>query len=406
MKILLKIAWRNIWRNKGRSAALLTAIVIGLWAGVVTVGLMTGLLDQRIDNLIDSEIAHLQAHHPEFREEHRPEMVLPDVTKLTTWLDEHQSVRSYTARSIVEGMFQSPVKTSGVRIMGVDPERERNTTTFHENLVSGDYVDADIRNPVILGLELAEEHNIEIGNRIVLTFEQLDGELASAAFNVSGFFRSGSTHYDRGNVIVHIKDIQELLSEKPVFHEIAVVLHDIEEAESVVMAINEQFDGLVAQTWDQLSPELGTIVLLGSFMLFIVTMIIMIALAFGILNTMFMALFERIREIGMLISIGMSRIRVFFMIVLEAVMLTITGAAVGMLFAWGTITLLNREGVDLALFAGGIEEIGWPTVIYPAITLGEFFSITVVVITMTLLATLYPAYKAFRVNPMEVEKDT
>lgn len=406
MKILLTIAWRNIWRNKGRSGALLAAIIIGLWAGVLTVGIMSGLVQQRMDYMIESEITHLQIHHPEFRAERTVGFYIPNHFDLEKWLEQKEEIKSFTKRTIAEGMLQSPVKTSGVRIMGIDPETEQRTTTFHENLTQGDYLDADLRNPVLIGEKLATDHRMEIGERLVLTFERTNGELSSAAFNIVGIFRSGSTQYDERNVFVHSSDLNALLSEQAIFHEIAILLHDVNQSSALANEINQNFLKTDAKTWNELSPELGTLAMMGGFMLFLVTMIIMLALAFGILNTMLMALFERLREIGMLLSIGMSRMRVFSMFILEAIILTAVGTIFGILMAIFTIKLLGEKGIDLELFAGGIEEIGWPTVIYPDITGEEFTYIVLIVILMTILASLYPAWKAFKVNPMEIEKDT
>lgn len=384
----------------------MAAIIVGLWAGVFTVGLMSGLLQQRMDYMIDSEITHLQVHHPEFRAERRPEMKIEDPKAILDWFDQKEEVVAYSARIQVEGMLQSPIKTSGVRISGVDPEKETRTTTFHKNLIEGEYLDSELRNPIFIGQSLAREHNMEIGNRVVLTFETVTGELSSSAFNIAGIFRSGSTHYDDSHVFVKKSDLNAFVSEAVVVHEIAVMLTNVEHAQNMVDDLNQTFDNVEALPWNEISPELGTLALLGGFMLFLVTMIIMIALAFGILNTMLMALFERIREIGMLISIGMSRFRVFFMIMLEAITLTLTGSIIGIFLASLSMMMLGESGVNLELFASGIEEIGWPTVIYPSITRGEFINIVFVVVFITFLASLYPAWKAFKVNPMEIEKDT
>jgi len=406
MKILLTIAWRNIWRNKGRSGALLAAIIIGLWAGVFTVGLMGGMLEQRMNFMIESEITHLQIHHPDYRAERAVDLYIPNSTEIENWLKDKEEIQSFTKRVLSDGMLQSPVKTSGVRIIGVDPDTERQTTTFHENLREGDYLDTDIRNAILIGEKLARDHRLEIGERLVLTFERTDGELSSGAFNIAGIFRSGSTQVDERHVIVRSPDLMNLISYQEVYHEIAVLLKEVENSPELAEEINSLFDGVSAKTWDELSPELGTLVALGGLMLLLVTMIIMLALAFGILNTMLMALFERIREIGMLLSIGMSRLRVFSMFILEAVILTVVGAFFGILLAVLSINFFGKKGINLEMFAGGIEEIGWPTVIYPEITAEEFTYIVLIVILMTVLASLYPAWKAFQVNPMEIEKDT
>ncbi|MCH8569684.1 MAG: ABC transporter permease [Balneolales bacterium] len=401
MKTLFTLAWRNIWRHPGRSGVLLAAIVAGLWAGVVTVGTMNGMLEQRVKYLIESEITHLQVHHPEYSVERRTTDYIPGTEQIANWLERDDRVAAWSPRVMADGMLQSPVRSSGIRIRGIDIKREIRTTTFHNNMVEGEYIDADLRNPIIIGKTLADDHNLRIGNRIVLTFEDLSGDLTSASFNISGFFRSASTDYDERNVFVRSSDLMQLLGSDDITHEIAVLLHDVDDAGSVAAEMNETFTDVEVKTWTEISPELSTLVQLGGLMLYVVTGIIMLALAFGILNTMLMALFERIREIGMLISIGMSRSRVFVMIMMEAVMLTLAGAGTGILLAWISIFYLNDAGVNFGRFAEGIAEIGWDPMVYPALSSNEYIAVLAVVIVISLGSALYPAVKAIRINPLE-----
>ena len=406
MKTLLTIAWRNIWRHPARSSVLIIAIVVGLWAGVVTVGIMNGMMIQRTNYMIESEITHAQIHHPEFLSEGFSRLFIPDHGNITSWLNNDERVQSYSTRTLTDGMIQSAVKTSGIRIRGVDIESERATTTFHENMVEGEYLDSDISNAIIVGEALAETHNLDIGHRVVLTFENVDNELTSGAYNIVGFFRSASVNYDERNVFVRSDDFNRLLSPDPVVHEIAVMLNHEELADEFVADLNSTFSGIEAQTWRQLSPELSMIVELGGVMMVIITAIIMIALAFGILNTMLMALFERMRELGMLLSIGMSRARVFAMIMLESMILTFSGAMLGMGIAVLHLSFYKDTGMNIEVFAGGAAQLGWDHIIYPVLTTQEYVGILSVVIVITLLASVYPALKGVRINPLEASKSS
>ena len=405
MKTLLNISWRNIWRHPARSSVLIAAIVAGLWAGVVTVGLVNGLMLQRIDYLIESEVTHAQLHHPEFLAEGYSWLSIPNHDEIKNWLENDDRVKAFSFRTITDGMLQSPVKTSGVRIRGVDIESERRTTTVHDNIVEGSYLDDGTSNAVIMGKKLAEDHNMEIGNRVVLTFEDTNNELVSGSFNIVGIFQSASTTYDERNVFVRSDDLISQLSDSPIYHEAGMMLEDEDLASAVVSDLNSSFSGIEAQTWRQLSPELSMLVELGGVMVILITLIIMIALAFGILNTMLMALFERMRELGMLISIGMSRLRVFAMIMTEAVILTITGAAAGMVLAWFTIRQFSTSGVNLEMFAEGAAQLGWDYIIYPVLTPMEFVAILTVVVVITLVASAYPALKGIRINPLEASRN-
>lgn len=383
----------------------MAAVIAGLWAGVLTVGAMNGMLQQRMDYLIENELTHVQVHHPGFPAEGYAWKYIPGHDSITQWLDGDPRVKTHTSRTLTDGMLRSPVKTAGVRIRGIDVESEIRTTTFHTNMARGEYLDADIRNGIIIGKSLAQTHNVEIGHRLVLTFEDTENELTAAAFNIVGLFRSASENYDKHNVFVRSADLTTLLADQPIYHEIAIMLKDEDTAGTVAADLNDRFSGIKAQTWSELSPELRTMVDYGGVMLYIVTTVIMLALAFGILNTMLMAIFERMREIGMLLSIGMSRFRVFTMILLESVILTLTGACTGIALAGLSIFYFSGAGINLEMFAEGLAEIGWDPIIYPFLTVSEFIAILMIVVLVTLVASIYPALKAIRVNPVEAAKD-
>ncbi len=382
----------------------MAAIIAGLWAGVFTVGIVNGLMNQRVDYLINSEVTHMQIHHPEFLAEGFVNLNIPDHQSVFTWLEDDERVKSFSPRIITDGMLQSPVKTSGVRIRGIIPEKEMATTVFYENMTSGEFLDSDVRNAIIMGEELASEHNMDIGNRVVLTFEDIDGQLVSALFNISGFFQSASTEYDRRNVWVRSEDINALMSEEPLFHEIGVMFHEEIHSAEVASTLNETFTEIEAQTWRTLSPELNFLVELGGVMVVILTLIIMMALSFGILNTMLMSIFERMRELGMLISIGMSRMRVFSMIMLESLILTFTGALAGILIATAHVWYFRESGINLEMFAQGASQIGWDHHIYPVLTSTEYGLVVSVVVLVAMLSSVYPSIKAVRINPLEASK--
>ena len=405
MNILLTIAWRNIWRHPARSGILIAAIVAGTWAGIVTAGWTNGLVGQRVEYLIGTELSHAQIHHPEFRLEREVWMTIPDALDILVCLDGHPKVHSISPRTLAFGLAMSPVTTSGVQIRGVDPLKERATTTFHERIVDGSWFEDEARNPVIIGRRLSDRLGLGIGNRLVLQFQDLDNQITAGAFHITGIFKSASADYDERNVIVRDRDLYKLIAEQPVWHEIAISLMDRDDAESLVAEINEQFPDVHAQTWFQLSPEVRYMTDWSGIITLLLMAIIMMALSFGILNTMLMAIFERKRELGMLLSIGMGRSRVFNMIMLESLMLTLGGASAGMALSYLTLQYLSKKGIDMSLFSDGLAEFGFDPVTYPFVTAGELAGVAVIVIIAALLAALWPAIKVVRLNPVEASKD-
>lgn len=406
MNMLLSISWRNIWRHPARSGVLMMAIVAGLWAGILVTALTNGWIHQRFVNMIQEEITHAQIHHPDFLTEREPWMYIPNPELIFPTLDGDERVLSWSARTITSGMIQSPLTSSGVQIRGVQTDRERATTTFHENLTEGEYLDSDIMYPVLLGERLANKLNVETGNRIVLTFQDLDNEITSGSFTISGLFRTASNPYDERNIFVRAGDLQEVLGRDAIYHEIAIMLHDEEISDTVTADFNRKFEQIIAETWYELSPELRYITDMGGGLIVYIMAIILLALAFGILNTMLMAIFERMRELGMLLAIGMSKLRVFFMIMIESIILTLTGAATGLLLSWLTLGYLAQRGIDMTSMGGeSMAEFGFDAVVYPVAYASDYITTIILVVITAILAAVYPAIKALRLNPGEVVRE-
>ena len=406
MNMLLTISWRNIWRHPARSGVLLGAIIAGLWAGIMVSALANGWVKQRFDNMILEELTHVQIHHPEFLAERESAMHIDRADDLMRFLEQDDRVRNFTPRTLSDAMIQSPLTSSGVQIRGIDIHKEPRTTTFHENLTQGEYLDAGMRNPILLGEELAEKLNVGIGNRVVLSFQDLDNHITSGSFNIAGLFRTASNPYDERHVFVRARDLNTLLTEQTIWHEIAIILHDESLSNALAADLNRQFDGIAAETWYELSPELRYITDMGGSMTFYIMVVIMLALAFGILNTMLMAIFERMRELGMLMAVGMSKIRIFLMIMLESVILTLTGAVAGLVIAHISVNYLARKGLDMTSVGGeSMAEFGYDAVVYPIAASGDYITTILLVSFTAILAAIYPAIKALRLNPVEVIKD-
>lgn len=385
---------------------LLGAIIAGMWAGILVSGLTNGMMEQRFNNLIEESMTHVQVHHPTFVVEREPDMYIPEPDELIEFLSNLNGVESFTARTLSGGMIQSPQTTAGVQIVGIRVDRERATTTFHENITEGEYLDSDTQNALIMGEALAEKLDMEIGNRVVLTFPTTEDELTSAAFNIIGLFRTASSQFDEQQVYVRSSDLSGLLAGEAIYHEFAMMLNDSDSSNVIASKINDEFPGIKAETWYELSPELRYIADFGNSMTFYVMLVIMLALAFGILNTMLMAIFERMRELGMLMAVGMSKRRVFLMIMFESIMLTCTGAIAGMLLAYLTIQWLGNSGIDMAALGGeSLSEFGYDTVVYPVITSADFMSITILVVATVLISAVYPSYKALKIKPADVVRE-
>ncbi len=239
--------------------------------------------------------------------------------------------------------------------------------------------------------------------KIVLSFQALDGNIAYDAFRVVGVYKTGNSVFDGMNLFVRSSDIAPVAEVQPgQVNQIAILLNSVSDDEPVAGQVKKIVPELDVQTWDQIMPEAAMYSEAMNYYLFVFLVIILLALGFGIVNTMLMAVLERVKELGMLMAIGMNRRRIFRMIMLETIFLGLTGAIVGAVLCYLLVWLTGKTGVDLsALYKEGFEAIGFSAMVYPTIGWESFLEILFMVILTGILASIYPARKALKLNPAE-----
>ena len=391
-----------MWRNRQRSIVMIIAVMVGLWGGIFASSIMFGLLEQRFKSSIEQQVSHVQIHHPDFLKDYNIKYYIERCNELREKLHDDSDVVAFSGRTQVNGMLRTATLIAGVNIMGVDPQMEANTTSLDINVLEGNYLDEDFRNPVLIGKSLADKVNAAVGSRIVLTFQDSHNELAAASFRVAGIYQTAATGWDKMHVFVLQTELNELLGQKQIINEVAILLDDYENATGFADKYKELFPELEIRTWSEISPELAFMQEMASMMYVIILIIILLALAFGLLNTMLMAVIERVKEIGMLMAIGMNKKRVFSMILLETTFLSLTGTVLGMIVGYFTTSILSVNGIDLSAVGGdALNEYGFDSVIYPVFKPVVFVVITVLVILTALLTSIFPALKALRLKPAE-----
>lgn len=399
--MLIKIAWKNIWRNRLRSLVVIMAIALGLWAGTSISGFSWGMYDQRINEAINNEISHVQFHQPGFGEEYNPALYIPESAELIQRLKKDERVKAVSPRVIVMSMIASARANGGVRVLGVNPESEIEVTDLSSKVVEGAFLEGVRRNPIVVGEKLAEKLRLRLRSKLVLTFQTTDGQLVSASFRVAGIYKSINTKYDELNVFVRDTDLQSLLGKEGVVHEIAVLLNDNRQTVAFSKDYAGAYPKLLVQWWGEIMPELQLAIETFDQIMGIIIFIILLALAFGIINTMLMAVLERVKELGMLMAVGMNRKRVFLMIMYETIMLMVVGAPLGLLMGYFTITGLGQVGIDLSHWGEGLSSYGFNAIIYPKLEGDKYLKILVQVVVVTLVSALIPARRALKLNPVD-----
>lgn len=400
--VILKIAWRNIWRNKVRSLVVITAIALGLWAGTFASGFYEGMIDQKIEDVINNEYAHFQVHDSLFREELLLMKNIKGHQAIVDALAADDSVKAFTSRTIISGMFASSRKTGALRLLGIDPTSEAAVTGLDQRLIDGAYFEGIKRNPILISKKTAETYGLDLRNKVVVTAQDAEGEIVAASFRVVGIFSSNNGMFDGMNAYVLATDVQRMLSlSDDHYHEIAVMLKENGLAESYAEKYAKRFPEQEVLPWLDLAMGMRYMVEASGTFSFVIVAIILFALLFSIVNTMLMAVMERTREIGMLKAVGLSRGRVFAMIMIETLLLSMVGAPIGMFATYLIIQRTGEVGIDLGEIGETYSDLGFSAVVYPSLDLQTYFSIGIMVLFMALIAALYPALKAVRLNASE-----
>ena len=241
-----------------------------------------------------------------------------------------------------------------------------------------------------------------LGAKLTLTFTDSAGNVLPSAFRVTGIYKTSNTIFDGTAAFIKYRDWQAVTGfSHENFHEIAIVCEDNEAAIKVSKALKDNYPKLSTLNWKEISPDLGYMVEMMKVIDFIYVGIIMLALAFGIINTMLMAVLERSKEIGMLMAIGMNKKRLFLMIMLESVFLTLTGAVIGIFVSAILISYLGKTGVNFSMWTEGFEAMGYSAIVFPALTLNNYIKIGLLVIGTGIISSLWPARKALKLNPVE-----
>lgn len=397
--MILKVAWRNIWRSPLRSFIVLASMVLGIWAGVFVVGFSFGLNNQRVAEAIYSTVSHVQIHNPAFVQDESAANYITDINSVQNALKNQPQVAHYSARTVFNGMVQSATAARGINILGVNPMAEDGVSTIPEKLVEGDWFSANKKNRLVVGQRLAKVLKVKMGSKVVLTFQDAQNNLISARFTIGGIYKSANSKLDELQVYTKQSDLFALLGDS-LYYEVAILAESTEAADALTTALQLQLPNLSVQSWRQLAPELAYADQILATSLMLIMGIIMLALMFGIINNMLMAILERRHELGMLQAVGMNKQRIFSMILIETVLIGMVGGPLGIVLGLATIAYFGRVGIDLSIFGQGLESFGIATRIHPEINLNFVLIIAVMVLIMSVLASLYPAIKALKLNPV------
>jgi len=400
MKTLFKIAWRNCVRNKLRTAIVISAIALGVWSSIFLMGFTGGFVLQRIDKMVSLQIGDVQIHSTSFDYDNDISNTLKNTDDVVKTLQESTVVQQFSERFRTEAYAVSAHGQSGVKLLGVYPEKEIEVLGLSERMVEGSFLESDLAYPIIVGAKLAKDLHLKLNSKIQLNFTNIDENQISKNFKVCGVFKAGDDAFDGYTVFTPMKTIEKLTNQH-LIHEIVIKSADEASPETVATALNFKINDNLIEDWKTRFPEIAYGLEMMDTTMYILMSIIVFALLFGIINTLMMSILERKRELGVLLAVGMPKSSIRTMIVLESIIYGLIGAPIGIFLGYLTMLYYGHFGLDLSSFAQGMEAFGYDPIIYLSVEPKYYFIYGVFILVATIIGGLYPSRIATKLNPID-----
>ncbi|MBF0299558.1 MAG: ABC transporter permease [Oligoflexia bacterium] len=413
MWMLIKLAWRNIFRNKRRTILSGLAIGVGLAAMMFADALIVSLGETMVHSATVNFSGNAQIHKKGFLKDFEVEKVIADNynNKLLLNLQKEELIKSFAPRVVSYGMLTSTSDANNIMLYGIDPEMEKKVSKISEVIIKGTNLDTNLNikesRKILVGKKLADNLNIDVGDRVVVTVvRSITGDLSQEMFRIGGIFSFGIREMDENIAFMNINVAQNLLNIGNNIHEIALNFKDINIAAQEKLPFKEKYsqNGNETLGWNKMFKDLATILNFTQFSLFILTIILFSVIAFGIMNTLFMSLYERMFEFAVLRAVGTRSKLVATMIIYEALILALISTVVGIIIGVIFIYIFSHQGIDYR----GIEyaHLVFKDKIYPHFRLIQFIIYPLCLIIFTMLVGLYPAFYAASIVPAKALRKT
>ena len=398
-----RLAWKNIWRNKTRSIIFIGAAFFGLALAIFTINLMKGIAAQRLDDAISIQTGHLQVQNKDFNVYEEINQYIQHPESVRNILTNHELIASVSERIVTEAVLTTPENTTIAQVSGVQPVVEKGFSALNDYLIESNYLENELPNPILISKKTAERLNLNLKSKVIVTLKDAKGEIVGGAFRVSGIFETPNTPYDENNVIVDYSDLSELSGvTNP--HKIAILLKDRTQIGALERFLEKNLpEDYRYYSWAVLLPELNAFNGFTEAVSMLFTIIILLGLGFGLLNTMNMIVQERSYEIGMLRAIGQSRLSVFLMLVKESGFLMLIGSVAGILLGIVIVNVTSHTGVPLG---SGFAALGIRATIYPVVVWPMIVMVCVLATVLTLVISTFPAIRALRIKPQSALRDS
>ncbi len=404
MKLLFKLGWRNIWRNKRRSIITLAAVCFATLLAIAMRGIQIGTYALNYRTVIEQFTGYVQIQPKGFQENPSLNKSFRYTKQLQNELSSIHEVPAFTPRIYADGLISYKDASLGSAIFGIEPEAEKNVTTLADKVRDGKFLMSDSSYNIVIGASLLENIKANIGDTVVILAQGYDGSLGNMKFKIAGTIKMGSKEFDAMAVFMGLKTAQYMLGMRDRINVIAINAAGLNDAPEVKSAVQSKINdtNLAVLLWNEVVPELTQVIEFDNVSGIFFLGILIIIVAFGILNTILMSVTERFKEFGVELAIGMPQLSLVKLVYVETLFITILGLIAGNIFGY----FINLYIVHNPIILGGdltriYEEYGFLPRLESSLQPGIFFNISLSVLIISFCSSLYPAYKVYKLEPLK-----
>jgi ABC-type lipoprotein release transport system permease subunit len=399
--IILKIAFRNIFRQKRRTVFTSITILIGFSLAAFSIGWADGSYNNIINMFTRNWLGHIQIHYDDYLDNPSLYKTIENYKQIGKKLENIKGVEVWTPRVFSGGLASAGNKSSGVQIIGIEPNMENNTTKFSKKIIKGNFFSSNGSKEILLGKGAAKALNIKLSDQVVLISQAADGSIANDLFKFVGIVNTDNDLYDRSSLYLTLKDAQEFLVLEGKIHEIAIVTKKLNNVRNIAKIISKEITNkdLDVAPWQIFAKSFYRAMKADKGGMWISLFVITLVVAVGVLNTVLMSVLERTREFGVLKAIGTRPKQIIKLILYEINIITLISIVFGSIIALLANYYLSIHGIHLSQsftyggmkFSEMLTEINARSFYIPAITV--FFTASFV--------GIFPAIKAAKTNPVK-----
>jgi ABC-type lipoprotein release transport system permease subunit len=400
----LKLAWRNVWRNTRRSVVTIAATSLALFVMIVYSGLVVGYVDGLQRNILDLDVGDAQAFAAGYREKPSLYTIIEQPDAFVAELE--AAGFRVSPRLLATGLGAGIDNSTGVQLIGVDVEADARVTAIAQQLADGEWLAADDEG-VVIGRRVAEQLGLAVGDELVVLSQGADGSMANEVYVVRGVLRSIADHIDRAGVIMTHAEFRELMILPEGVHQLIIrTPAQVGLDEATTQMAGAAPDGVEVANWKQLEPMLASMLDSARGAMQVMAIIVYLAVGIVILNAMLMAVFERIRELGVLKAIGFSPGKILRLILLETAIQTSAAILVGVALALPANWYMVHHGLDLSAL-GNVSMMGvaWDPVWRSKVDADTYLTPIITLIVIVSVAVTYPALRAAFIRPLDAIRD-